>query len=280
MKFSKFAVMGAFALVAASLGGVPASASSPTKVVEISFDGFCDGMAINIPSAGVGTRSTVDGPTTGCEMTAFFGQTGPRDARPARIDNLSGVARGTAYITNPTYSLMYVVHPDQTFKIYGLDGDMIGELLSGTWSYGPPALAGPSAKSTAEAAGEAVSGSPRTAKVSVPTLELTFDGFCDGMKLVSPSVGTGVKGTVDGTTLGCESSGLFGALTKIDGQKRTYVVEWINSVGTVIQSAIYPDHTYIHYAQDGTTITIAGSGTWTEGPPPGANQSSVSSSAR
>ena len=282
MKSSSLALLSAMALAVAPLGAVPAAAA-PTRVVEIAFDGFCDGMSINIPSSGLGTRFTVDGTGSGCEPTSFFGRTGPRDARPPAPADVgpAGIVKGSAYITNPTYDLMYVIRPDQSFAIYGLIDSVINELLVGTWSFGPPtegASAANSTAATAAAAAEDAPTSPAAETELLPTLRLSFDGYCDGLRLISPSVGTGVKGTVDGAVLGCERGQLFGALTKIHTQKRTYVVEWVNGTGLRIQTAVYPDHTFLHYALTGDHIVLAGSGTWTEGPPSPGQTSSASSS--
>ena len=103
---------------------------------------------------------------------------------------------------------------------------------------------------------------------------LSFDGYCDGMRLTTPSTGLGVEGTADGSLLGCEAGPIHGAVTKIRKQSGTYVVEFFNTSGIAHQSAIVPDHTWFHYRLEGSHIAYAGSGTWTA---PGA---SVGSSTR
>ena len=93
------------------------------------------------------------------------------------------------------------------------------------------------------------------------------------MHLVSPSAGLGTPGTVDGNRTGCASEGLIGAKTKIHGQGAFAVT--FDTGGTWIQTAIFVDHTWIHYAIQGDLIYINNTGTWSYGTPEGSGQSST-----
>ena len=60
-----------------AVGQIPASAA-PNAALDIHFDGYCDGMHLNIPSLGQGTSGTVDGDHTGCVTGGFEGTVSSR----------------------------------------------------------------------------------------------------------------------------------------------------------------------------------------------------------
>src|SRR5439155_2970701 len=98
--------------------------------------------------------------------------------------------------------------------------------------------------------------------------EISLDGYCDGMHLVSPSAGLGTRGTVDGNRTGCASDGLMGSKSKINNMRGTYVVSFFADLFVWIQAAIFPDQTWIQFAVSDYQIYILNSGTWSPGPPP------------
>src|SRR5512132_3329191 len=49
------------------------AAAAPSTTLDIHFDGYCDGMHLNVPSIGLGTTGTVDGDHTGCITGGFEG---------------------------------------------------------------------------------------------------------------------------------------------------------------------------------------------------------------
>jgi hypothetical protein len=242
----------AFVLAAAPIAG---ASRAPHKVIDISFDGYCDGMHLNYASAGLGEASTIDGDQTGCVFGGVFGQTSN--------------ANNAVYLTVPGYSTFTVINLDGTWVHYGFDGNLIFVLNSGTWSYGPPSGTGVASNRPRAGALKALN--------PTKTTDIVFDGYCDGMHLVSPSAGLGTPGTVDGNRTGCASEGLIGAKTKIHGQG-TFAVTFVTD-GTWIQTAIFLDHTWIHYAVQGDLIYINNTGTWSYGTPGDSGPSSIGQEA-
>src|SRR4051794_2098097 len=101
MKVSRvLAVVGALGLAVSPLALNPATAAAPAASYDITFDGFCDGLHLNIPSTGLpGTAETVDGDLIGCSAGGVFGQ-----ARANPVSGLYGVTKGSEFVTIPSYS--------------------------------------------------------------------------------------------------------------------------------------------------------------------------------
>jgi len=128
--------VGALALAATALNASLATAAAPAASYDISFDGYCDGLHLNIPSVGLpGTAQSVDGDQTGCLTGGVFGQ-----ARANPTTGRYGVTKGSEFVTIPGFSTFTVVKRDHTWVHYSISGDTIYVLNSGTWSAGPPAL--------------------------------------------------------------------------------------------------------------------------------------------
>lgn len=106
-------------------GAKPAQAAT----VNIVFDGYCDGMSLNIPSAGSGLPGTVDGNHTGSCVTNY-----------GDIGYKAGSTIGTAENEDGTL-VVYVLKTDHTWSnYYDCTGTGIEcYYLSGTWSFGTPA---------------------------------------------------------------------------------------------------------------------------------------------
>jgi hypothetical protein len=256
-KAALFAIAATLVLAAIPAGvGTALGASRPTAGTDITFDGYCDGMHLEVPSVGLGTDSTVDGYQTGCLADGVFGQ-----AKPNRF-GVYGVTKGTEYVTAPGISTFTVVNRNHTWTHYGFNGNQIYLLNSGTWSLGAPAAARQGLRSSYTSSAVRAARPARISSVK----EISFDGYCDGMHLVSPSVGLGVKPTVDGNRTGCATEGLIGSKTKILNQGGTYVVTF-NTGGLWIQTAVFKNHTWIHYAISGNSEYVFNSGTWSLGPP-------------
>ena len=256
----------AMAVGAVGLGAEPAGAFSR----DISFDGFCDGLHLSVPSVGTNEATSVDGYRTGCETGGVFGT-----AKPNASGDY-GVMRGTEFVTIPVASLFTVVKKDHTWVHYGVSGNLIYVFASGTWSYGVPTAR---SRVSSYAGRAARAGVQRAGVHPFTTKNIKFDGYCDGLSLVSPSAGLPTTaGTVDGHRTGCASDQLMGARTTIVvGQNRSYIVTFNDqATGDWFQTVIAPDHTWVLNSLAGNTIVKVNSGTWAIGnPPPGLASSSV-----
>jgi hypothetical protein len=248
-------------------GAASAGESSATATETIMFDGFCDGMTIDVPSTGLGTAGTLDGTLAGCETGPILGSAAPKKGT-------YGVEVGREFISIPQYTLFSVIRNDHTFTHYAINGDVISELITGTWSLATPGAPQASNTSGVSSIGAALATQGTPAAVQLPrkgpeTLEITFDGYCDGMTLVNPSQGTGVRRTVDGVLTGCaDPMPLMGAKGLVQGVNTSYAVTYDGGGGTYLHTVVLRDGTWAHYATDGTQITLLNSGTWTEGAPP------------
>ncbi len=257
-----FAVVGAFALATSPLTVAYAATPATSTSYDIAFDGYCDGLHLNIPSVGMpGFARSVDGDQIGCDSGGLFGQ-----ARPDGATGQYGVDAGSEFVTLPGFSSFTVVRPDHTWvHYYAANGNQIEVLNSGTWSLGTPQASQLSTtRSSWDRAGTRSTAPQKLTKAT----EISFDGYCDGMHLVSPSVGLGTAGTVDGYRTGCASEGLIGAKTKIGKSSRKAYVVQFDEGGTWIQTTVFKNHTWVHFSISGDTIYLLASGTWTEGPPP------------
>jgi hypothetical protein len=231
-----------------------AAAETSAPAYDISFDGYCDGMHLNIPSLGLGTPDTVDGQHTGCITGGLFG-TKSTSPNAAHITTPYGGA------ANPPFH--FVVNANHTWTIYqDSGGGVIYTVNSGTWSFGPP-------RGTGSPSG--AGGSVAAASTARPAYDISFDGYCDGMHLNIPSVGLGTPNTVDGQHIGCISGGLIGSKTTAPNAAHittNYQDFWPQG----IQFLVNANHTWrVYYDAGGGTIGLLNSGTWSFGPPrPGA----------
>jgi hypothetical protein len=246
---SLLVVVTALALALAPLG---ASAGTLSGAFDLHFDGYCDGLHLNFPSLGLGQMGTVDGDQTGCVTGGVFGSV--------------RVPVKQTYLTVPGFSTFTVINQDHTWIHYGLNGNLIYVLNSGTWSPGPP---------TDTRAPSSFAHATPHAKPFVPatTTDINFDGYCDGMEFIAPSAGLGTPGTVDGNRTGCASDPLMGAHTHVNGTL-AFVVTFNNGgSGMWIQTVVYADGTWVHYAANGDLIYVLNSGTWSMGTPGGGRSS-------
>jgi hypothetical protein len=259
--------------IALALALVPLSAAAPataddtgdTATYEIWFDGSCDGMAITVPSRGLGQPGTADAERIGCNDGPLFGTAAPKGES-------YDVEQGTEYLTDDFSETLWVIRPNHTFTIYSLSLGYINEGFDGTWSLDPPPLdsrtsvsstdAFAEARAEAAAAGVGASAGSDAAKPKVKTFALI--DRCFDITLATPSGGTGEKGTVDGNMYGCERGGVFGAYDNIAGKKNTYVVQYYSSDrGEYVQTVIFPDKTWVSYSlDDDWAIMIEDQGTW------------------
>ena len=105
--------------------------ATPSTTIDLTFDGYCDGLHLNIPSLGLGTPGTVDGDHTGCVSGGFVGTT---SSKPSP----SGARLSTDYGGSVPSLLHIVVFANHTWVIYGINGDLQTLVNSGTWSPGTP----------------------------------------------------------------------------------------------------------------------------------------------
>jgi hypothetical protein len=233
------------------------SAAPAATTVDIAFDGYCDGMQLNIPSVGLGTSDTVDGHHTGCVSGGLAG-TVSSNPRAARIT--------TDYQDIFPTGLQFQVNVNQTWVIYSRSGDLITFINSGTWSYGTPPRGG------APAAG--VNRSLAASAAPATTIDIAFDGYCDGMQLNIPSVGLGTSDTVDGHHTGCIIGGLHGTVST---SPRSAHITTDYGGGNLLHYQVNANQTWVVYGQSGDLITLINSGTWSHGTPPrgGAQASAI-----
>jgi len=231
-----------------------AATAAPLKSYDITFDGYCDGLHIEYPSLGFGTKQTADGYQTGCVEGPIFGQA-----------NSSG---SMAMLTVPGFSTFTTVSSNHTWVHYGFNGNLIYVLNSGTWSLGAPMDRAGVASNTHRGVVAAVGNR------GVNDLDLQFDGYCDGMHLVNPSAGLGTPTSVDGYRTGCAAESLIGATATVNNQAGTYVVTF--NVGFWVNTAIFPNHYWIHYSNNGNNIYVLNFGTWSNAIAGGQGRNSVS----
>lgn len=215
---------------------------------DIVFDGYCDGMHINIPSSGLGTVGTLDGNHTGCISGFFVGTTSAR-SEASRISTTYGGAAPAIH---------YVVRGNHNWVAYDASGTSLVQLNSGTWSFGTPP---PNGRASA-------SSGARTAVPHTGGTDIHLDGYCDGFHLNIPSIGTGTAGTVDGNHTGCVTGG-FGGTTS----KRPNAVHLSTTYGglgayPLLAWRIRANGNWAAYAEVGGVIVLVNSGTWSPGPPP------------
>jgi hypothetical protein len=233
------------------LGLFPAAAfaasAAPASTLNIQFDGYCDGMSLTTPSAGLGSRETVDGDQTGCVTGGIFGTT--------------SAFKDQYFMTVPTYGTFTVVGMNHTWVHYALQGNQIYVLNNGTWSPGTPKAAPGTASSFARPATVTESSVPAN------TFDIMFDGYCDGFELNSPSAGLGYQGTVDGNRIGCAADGLMGASTRLHSDGAIAVGYYADGT-TWIETVVMLSGTWIHFSVSGDLIYILNSGTWSYGTTP------------
>lgn len=111
---------GASALAFASL--LQAGVLFPTKVIDISFDGYCDGLRLTINhSSGI-----VSGNSTGCISDPAIGTAG-------------GLSKIGAGLTIRNRSFLFVIDDNaRNWSLYNADGSLNS---TGTYSVGAPAAA-------------------------------------------------------------------------------------------------------------------------------------------
>jgi hypothetical protein len=263
MRIGRSIAVGALALGLVPIGAAAPAAAAPAVAQDITFDGYCDGLHLNIPSAGLGTVGTIDGTTTGgcADPIGIFGE-----ASPNRFGKL-GVTTGNEYVQyeDPAISVFTVVKKNHTWTHYVLDAGHLLVLNYGTWSLGAGARTASRVSSMSAAAAK-----PQAADLLAlhARIDIAFTGHCDGMRLRIPSAGLGTAGTIDGKSTGCETEPVMGAVATIDGQR-----DWVTGVvdgGTVpLQYAILADRTWVLYRGSGGAISVLGSGAWTYGTPVG-----------
>lgn len=118
---------------------VPSASAAPQNSVgfaaghtyNIVFDGYCDGMTLNVP--GYGGAPYVDGQHTG-SCNGVYGLIGIMLGNSVVVTDYTGIANG--------YMLMYKINANGTWSNwYDCSGSNAGQVcgfLTGTWSFGTP----------------------------------------------------------------------------------------------------------------------------------------------
>jgi hypothetical protein len=207
-------VLAAAAVAVAAVGAgsaTPASAAT-TAQVDITFDGYCDGLHLKYKAVN-GFDYTVEGSRTGCAAGPAVGV-----AKPNKNGKF-GITKGSTFLMLEDSSIHTVLKKDGTWVHYcDVGGGTIGVCNSGTWSLGAPAKAGGGSSSAA-------SGAAKAPARTQATLNVAFDGYCDGMTLNKPSVGLGTGATIDGSSFGTciATRGVIGSYSKDIGGKNAYI---------------------------------------------------------
>ena len=117
--------------------------------------------------------------------------------------------------------------------------------------------------------------------------DISFDGFCDGMRLVFKAV-PGDDPTVQGKSTGCVRSGVIGlakpnaagAFGTRRGTEYLMSADYNGDEAATIHWVINRNHTWSVYNEVGGVISPINSGTWSDGPPArGARGSSAAAGA-
>lgn len=224
--------------------------AAPATTYDIKFDGYCDGLQLNIPSVGLG-GATVDGHQTGCVSGGVIGT--------------KSTVPNAAHLITYQGTLHTQVNSNHTWVHYGKNGNLITLVNSGTWSFGPPRGTGSPASNRG--------GGARAVSAPATTYQIHLDGYCDGMDLNIPSMGLGTPDTVDGSHTGCIVDGLWG--TKSSNPNAAHITTnyagfWPQGIRFLINA----NHTWtIYYDTTGTgVIGVLNSGTWSFGPPRGGGR--------
>ena len=136
MKAFELMIVTAMAAVAAPIVGASAAQAAPLTQYNITLDGYCDGLSLNLPSVGLpghGVRGGRRQDRLRERWDLLYGQ-----AQQAR-----GVWRqeGLRAHDGPTYSTHIVVNRNHTWVYYGLSGNLI--YVSNSGAPGPPARRSP-----------------------------------------------------------------------------------------------------------------------------------------
>jgi hypothetical protein len=243
-----FLVLGVVFGMMLALGQVASAA--PSTTLDIVFDGYCDGMHINVPSLGLGTAGTLDGDHTGCVTGGFEGTTSSSPKAFHITTTYGGLVLPLEH---------WQVNANHTWAVYGISGDLETFINSGTWSPGTPHA------DRGTAAGLALSRSSARPTVA---LDIVFDGYCDGMHLNLPSAGLGTPGTVDGDHTGCISGGFVG--TSSGRPKGAHIsTDYGGSHPELLHFLINANGTWTIYSISGDLQTFINAGTWSPGTPKG-----------
>ncbi len=253
----------AFALAALLLS--QAAPAAATTGYDIHFVGYCDGLHLEVPSLGLGTY-TVDGHQTGCGSAGVFGVAKPNTA------GKYGVDKGREYVTVPAYGDLYVINRNKTWAAYYAVGGEMHLWNSGKWAWGL-APAGSSTPSNTYNANAIAPALDEDQGVSIQSSkDIAFNGYCDGMHLVTPSAGLRKTGTVDGHRTGSclpSADSIMGFKDKINKKSGTYVTSfYATESGLWLQAIFFPDKTFRVFAVNGLNrVYLLHEGTWHAGTP-------------
>lgn len=109
---------------------------APVMAVEISFDGYCDGMSLTVSGDNRDVAYFADGSSCGCVTAPLFG------SRYAERTSVQARAH------TPYSGILVVADDNGLWRMF----DDTGEVNSGSWSWGCPAVAAPDLPSAFEEA--------------------------------------------------------------------------------------------------------------------------------
>ncbi len=93
------------------------------QTVDISFDGFCDGMHVTLAG------DFVYGNRTGCRSQLVLGEFATVIGQPAVV----------VFFVENNVLFVYTIFLDGGFDVFSWDGFTFGFVGNGTWSFGTPA---------------------------------------------------------------------------------------------------------------------------------------------
>lgn len=250
-------------VAAASASAAPQNAHGvganfPDGTYTIALDGFCDVLTIVKPGA-AGTPGVQSSDDPNCSPTNQFGAA-------------SSTGIGMAWEGTGTPSLVLVLARNGTWALYydSTGTGVEGVFNSGTWSFvAPGAPAHPGLPSAASARGKlfglhapSAPGTQRLPGPNASTINISFDGFCDGELLNLPGSAGGPG--IDGVQTGCGSNPLVGAGGGVVGMS-----DYMDGLFYALMS----DRTWVLYEDcgDGTECYV-NSGTWSSGAPAAPTQ--------
>lgn len=261
----RLAIIGGLVLAAAGLGlagvGTAAaaqpgaqgpSANFPDGTYSIALNPFCDIITFVKPGA-AGAPGVQGSDDPNCFASNLYGVAAQRGV----VFNWEGTG---------TPSQMLVLNYNGTWTLYyDVTGTgQVGVFNSGTWSFAAPSRKGKGLPSAAVAKGRsftggqsAFSGGKTFPGPKSATLNLSFDGYCDGEQLSLP--GAAGWPSVQGVQTGCAGFPLVGAGTP-------YMLA-LNDYNDFLMYVINADQTFLIYsdcAGDGNECLNL-TGTWSYG---------------
>lgn len=236
-----------------------AAAPFPDGTYDIALDGFC--TVFHVTKPGAGGYPSIQATDIGCGIHTLIGS--------SANNGLALVYTDTGVTNNYVF-----IHPNGTFVFYvDCGGGTECISVSGTWNYNGPTR--PGLPDAATVRPTLFGGGAERHPVANFTMNIAFDGYCDGERLHIPG-SAGAPG-VDGNQTGCVSNPLIGA--RFNGPSSASMWDYTDLLLYVVNR----NHTWVIFNDVGGGVSgFVNSGTWSPGSPaaPQGNRTSLPSSLR